>query len=142
MKSEGDRICEAAIRFTKARDQWHKVVSETLRHHRCRDWHIKDDGGSMQLIDVLSQHSEDGTVSRAIEEIDDLAADIVDAIFDAAGKSYAAREHIIAESDCGAAVCGKCGKDLGWYCPESEGNVCEYSDDECCIHCGEPEERQ
>ena len=51
-------------------------------------------------------------------------------------------EHIIVEDDCGSAVCGKCDKDFGWYCQISTKHVCEYENDEWCIHCGAPEERQ
>jgi hypothetical protein len=35
----------------------------------------------MQLLDVLAKNANDGTVSSAVDEIDDLAVDIVDAIF-------------------------------------------------------------
>lgn len=36
---------------------------------------------------------------------------------------------------------------LGWYCPDSEDNLCHYDNDEdpyhdCCIYCGQPEERK
>lgn len=49
---------------------------------------------------------------------------------------------VFQDLDAGA-VCIKCGKDLGWYCSVSPMHYCEYTDDdECCIHCGEPEERQ
>jgi hypothetical protein len=50
--------------------------------------------------------------------------------------------HIIVEDDCGSAVCGKCDKDFGWYCQIATKHFCEYEGDECCIHCGAPEERQ
>lgn len=63
------------------RDDIVELIAEVLRQHRCRDWHYEDDGGSMQLLDVLAQNARDETVSSAIEEIDDLAADIFDAIF-------------------------------------------------------------
>ena len=41
-----------------------------------------------------------------------------------------------------SAVCAICGADLGWWCPKSKNNLCEYKVDEWCIHCGEPEERK
>ncbi len=66
------------ITKTIDRDAAMEAVSRILRSHRCRDWYCEDDESSMQLIDVLSQHSEDGTVTRAMEECDDLASDIVD----------------------------------------------------------------
>ena len=51
-------------------------------------------------------------------------------------------EHIVVDQD-NSAICSKCGKDFGWYCPISSKSFCEYTgDDECCVHCGEPEERQ
>ena len=66
---------------TLDRDGIRDRIAEVLRQHRCRDWHYEDEGGSMQLLDVLAQNANDETVSSAVEEIDDLAADIVDAIF-------------------------------------------------------------
>lgn len=51
-------------------------------------------------------------------------------------------EHRIVEDDCGSAICINCSKDFGWYCQISTKHFCEYTDDECCIHCGAPEERQ
>lgn len=51
-------------------------------------------------------------------------------------------EHRIVEDDCGSAICVKCNKDFGWYCQISTTHFCEYEGDECCIHCGAPEERQ
>jgi hypothetical protein len=52
-------------------------------------------------------------------------------------------QHIIVEDDCGSAICGKCKEDFGWFCQIAANNICEYSDDdECCIHCGSPEERK
>ena len=51
-------------------------------------------------------------------------------------------EHRIVEDDCGSAICVKCNKDFGWYCQISTKHFCEYADDEACIHCGAPEERQ
>ena len=46
--------------------------------------------------------------------------------------------------------CNICSERLGWYCPVALRKYCEYShlmthgmeDDECCIHCGEPDERK
>lgn len=36
--------------------------------------------------------------------------------------------------------------DWGWDCPTSPTGKCEYAEDDimedCCIHCGEPEERK
>lgn len=49
---------------------------------------------------------------------------------------------VFQDLDAGA-VCIKCSKNLGWYCNVSPKHYCEYNDqDECCFHCGEPEERQ
>ena len=62
------------------RDAAMAAVSRILRAHRCRDWYCEDDESNMQLLDVLSQHSQEGTVTRAMEECDDLACDIVDEI--------------------------------------------------------------
>ena len=51
-------------------------------------------------------------------------------------------DSVFQDLDAGA-VCIKCSKDLGWYCNVSPKHYCEYTDDdECCIHCGAPEERQ
>ena len=44
--------------------------------------------------------------------------------------------------------CATCGKDLGWWCPESPNHQCDYHQDDgsydwdCCRHCGQPEERK
>lgn len=52
-------------------------------------------------------------------------------------------EHpVVAHDRDGGATCSKCGKDLGWFCNISSKHFCEYEGDECCIHCGAPEERQ
>lgn len=52
-------------------------------------------------------------------------------------------EHRVAQNLDAGAECIKCSKDLGWYCQLSPKFYCEYTDDdECCIHCGAPEERQ
>ena len=40
------------------------------------------------------------------------------------------------------AKCVACNEDLGWYCQESPKRYCEYFGGECCVHCGDPEERQ
>ena len=52
----------------------------------------------------------------------------------------------------GLGTCADCGyKTSGWYCPENPNNdrECEYYDpdtdtydEDCCIYCGEPEERK
>jgi len=43
----------------------------------------------------------------------------------------------------GGANCAVCGKDLGWWCPKSPNNQCEYTDEDYgCNICGEPEERK
>lgn len=64
----------------------------------------------------------------------------------------------------GGASCAGCGKDFGWYCPDSPDRTCHYYDyegkvhlingetvptpEECfncvdmCIFCGDPEERK
>lgn len=52
-------------------------------------------------------------------------------------------EHRVVQNLDAGAECIKCSKDLGWYCQVSPKFYCEYTDDdECCIHCGAPEERQ
>lgn len=51
-------------------------------------------------------------------------------------------EHRVVQDQDAGAVCIKCSKDLGWYCQVSPKHFCEYADDECCVHCGAPEERQ
>ena len=41
------------------------------------------------------------------------------------------------------AICEVCEKDFGWYCPDSSDHYCHYEEDsECCIYCGQPEERK
>ena len=47
--------------------------------------------------------------------------------------------------DCSYPVCKTCGQHFpDWYCPKNPPtHACEYEDDdECCIHCGEPDERK
>ena len=44
------------------------------------------------------------------------------------------------DSESGA--CWICGKDFGWYCPDSPNHACEYSQEEGCIYCNQPEERK
>jgi hypothetical protein len=52
-------------------------------------------------------------------------------------------EHpVVAHDIDDGATCSKCGRDLGWFCHISPKHYCEYKDDEACIHCGAPEERQ
>jgi hypothetical protein len=52
-------------------------------------------------------------------------------------------EHKVVQGSDAEAVCLKCSEDLGWYCPASREHVCEYTDiHECCVYCGQPEERQ
>lgn len=52
-------------------------------------------------------------------------------------------DHEIVEDDIGSAVCRKCGEYFGWYCPNSKTHLCEYTiDEDCCDHCGNPEERK
>ena len=49
-----------------------------------------------------------------------------------------------------SAYCNDCGfEPSGWYCPESPTLECEYYDsktgyydEDCCIYCGQPEERK
>ena len=42
-----------------------------------------------------------------------------------------------------SAVCAKCGKDFGWWCPKSPDHCCHYSKSyDSCDFCGEPEERK
>lgn len=130
----------------KDRETSANIVADVLRQHRCNDWYTEDDGGHMQLLDVLAQHSEDGTVRRAIDEIDDLAADIVDALrsnnIAESVRKLCEHKSVFHDLD-GAATCVACNEDLGWYCEKSPSYRCEYSaNDECCVHCGQPEERQ
>lgn len=52
----------------------------------------------------------------------------------------------------GSGECADCGYEtIGWYCPKNPNNdrECEYYDpdtdiynEDCCIYCGEPEERK
>jgi len=52
-------------------------------------------------------------------------------------------DHKVVQGLDAEAVCIKCNEDLGWYCPASREHVCEYTDiHECCVYCGQPEERQ
>jgi len=45
--------------------------------------------------------------------------------------------------DSSSAVCSRCERDLGWYCPVSPDHICSYNPKEYgCIYCGEPEERK
>lgn len=68
----------------------------------------------------------------------------------------------VGDEDCSSAICSVCGKDLGWWCPDSPNNVCEYygnhrggrligrqweftgewTDEDDCIYCHQPEERK
>lgn len=51
-------------------------------------------------------------------------------------------QHVIIESH-DSAHCDICGKDFGWWCPDSTTHICQYEDDsECCIFCGQPDERK
>lgn len=70
-------------------------------------------------------------------------------------------EYVI-ETGYESAVCEICGKDLGWWCPESPNHVCEYYgvhrgwyhtnhtgirppewyNEDDCIYCHQPEERK
>jgi len=56
--------------------------------------------------------------------------------------------HDIYETDWGAAVCKKCNKHFGWWCPDRPDKSkpwCEYNWEthgEDCIYCGQPEERK
>lgn len=68
-----------------------------------------------------------------------------------AGQLAAAREEAalcqhkkIVRDEFDSAVCKKCNKDFGWFCEESPSKHCEYEDsgNECCVYCGEPEERK
>lgn len=49
--------------------------------------------------------------------------------------------------------CAVCGKDLGWWCPKSPTNICDYHhpipntefvdyDADECFYCGQPDERK
>lgn len=71
--------------LTLDRDDIRDRIADVLRQHRCRDWHYEDKGGHMILLDVLAQNANDETTGAAAEEIDDLAADITDAILESLG---------------------------------------------------------
>lgn len=66
-------------------------------------------------------------------------------------------------NDMGSVKCTICGKDLGWWCPDSPNHQCEYygnhrggrmingnqwefngkwTDEDDCIYCHQPEERK
>jgi DNA-directed RNA polymerase subunit RPC12/RpoP len=48
----------------------------------------------------------------------------------------------------GSAVCDICGKEMGWYCPDSPDHICDYEqedgeyDEDSCRYCGHPDERK
>lgn len=45
----------------------------------------------------------------------------------------------------GSVSCEVCGKGLGWWCPKSPNNLCDYDppgDFDHCRFCGNPEERK
>ena len=54
-------------------------------------------------------------------------------------KNYSSNEWTLTDQ---SARCQICNEILGWYCTSSPVLYCEYGDDECCIHCGDPEERK
>ena len=56
-------------------------------------------------------------------------------------KQCADAGHFIEKKD-DSAVCDTCGKDMGWWCPNSPNHYCDYSVGECCNYCNEPEERK
>lgn len=45
-----------------------------------------------------------------------------------------------------SAVCKNCQSQFGWFCETSPSKHCKYSPDDymqdCCIHCGDPDERK
>ena len=46
-----------------------------------------------------------------------------------------------------SAMCDICAKSFGWWCPDSEDNICEYDavkdpNYDFCLHCGRPDERK
>lgn len=47
-----------------------------------------------------------------------------------------------------SAICEVCNKNFGWWCPDSPGHMCDYSDgsdmnfSENCLFCGQPDERK
>jgi hypothetical protein len=46
------------------------------------------------------------------------------------------------QKDGDSAVCAICEEYGGWWCPDSNDHVCQYTDGEGCDYCGQPEERQ
>jgi hypothetical protein len=48
------------------------------------------------------------------------------------------------EPDGERAVCEKCERELGWWCPDSPKHYCEYENNgyDCCDHCNDPWERK
>jgi hypothetical protein len=53
--------------------------------------------------------------------------------------------NIEAKYDYESGACWICGKEFGWYCPDSPNHICEYSQEyyqEGCIYCDQPEERK
>ena len=67
----------------------------------------------------------------------------IDGCYESALKKASSCEHQVGHDNDDSAVCVKCNYDLGWYCYISPKSYCEYTgDDECCVHCGAPEERQ
>lgn len=61
--------------------------------------------------------------------------------------THDATERMILTGWCDA-VCGTCGKELGWWCEDSPTHTCDYwqddgsYDEDQCRYCGEPEERK
>lgn len=55
---------------------------------------------------------------------------------------------VVVKRQFGGASCDTCGKDLGWWCPESKDHTCDYEqadgthDSDSCRYCGEPSERK
>lgn len=59
-------------------------------------------------------------------------------------------EHPNIKDDYGTGECPDCGYETkGWFCPTSPTKECDYYDtetgeydDDCCVYCGDPEERK
>lgn len=85
---------------------------------------------------------------KVTKEQFDLHNDIEEArdkLADAQKKFYALLhlcQHVVMQTSTESAVCVICRERLGWWCPKSSTHLCEYKDDEWCVHCHQPSERK
>lgn len=56
--------------------------------------------------------------------------------------AMAAHLHVPKPDGWEGAECAICEADLGWWCPKSPSNLCEYRASEFCRWCGDPSERK